>query len=346
MQCDGIRRLIGRYVDTNISPEELAVLESHVLGCERCRREFEEQPAMDAMLSTELVPQPSPGDAFTQSVVDRLPTRRSILDVLGRVLSAPRIRYAMVGLIAIGIALSTHLGPRGLDSMAFAAIHDAMGRVGSVHYVIETSPDWRRGSVTCEGWLTRQASKVLQGGTSYIHRDHAVYEYRPLIHQLIILPEGMFPPSVQFANAVDPRAITDAPNATNVEVTTGRASWRGRPADRVEVIADLRVPPEYARAIERLNSARRRLTGGRWTTKVATRVRTVYFADVSTNLVLSMDMYMPPMRGSDTRGPWQLVGRTKLIEYNKPLPANVFDLPKLPAGTETIDLRGNPNPAP
>ncbi len=70
MNCSQIRKMISRYVDDALKPEEKKVFLSHVQGCDACRKELEEtQQVRQLFASTERFEAPY---AFAERVMARI----------------------------------------------------------------------------------------------------------------------------------------------------------------------------------------------------------------------------------------------------------------------------------
>ena len=356
MNCKQAQELIAAVVDGAAGARERDSLQRHLAACRRCYAEYAQQVELDRALGEALPLPVSLGEEFAARVVAQAsclsdPRKLEACATAGSlrygwklVLRRARLKYALVGAVVLAVAAYLLIPTRSLDSQALAAIQQAMSRVKSVHWIMVTTlPEARAQNPGMECWSTPTASRAVNPGGWQLFTQSRRYRYLRSTKTLFIIPAGLLSPGEMFTGMVDPQSITRVARGRkqrvaieNIQTKLNGKAWR-----RVTVISD---PPKNAdreaRRMRRLTQMMRKYLpkprGGRYTraTVVVPRVKAVYLVDPSTNLVRSMGAYIPSRSGDG----WREVARTTLIEYNTKPPSGTFYLPKVPAGTKTVDL--------
>jgi anti-sigma factor RsiW len=105
MKCPQIERMISRYVDNDLGPEEKRLFELHIQECSGCRKELEEVQAVHELFSSaEMFPAPY---GFTTRVMANLEAKKpswlwQLFTLRPFVLRAVEVTFALIIMI-IGV---------------------------------------------------------------------------------------------------------------------------------------------------------------------------------------------------------------------------------------------------
>lgn len=156
MNCESVQRLIYEAVDRALAPNERRLVDTHLVGCERCRSEM---AVLDALIDTvETTPPAAPSDTFLANVMAGLPaSRRSSWFVPPVVF--PRVVFAATLAVAALLWLYRGVFAEFLENLApvqavtgpvtaaiggfQAYVRTQVGAVaGSLPEPVSTSVDW------------------------------------------------------------------------------------------------------------------------------------------------------------------------------------------------------------
>jgi anti-sigma factor RsiW len=124
MKCTHVKKMISRYVDDALSPDEKKDVDSHVRGCASCREGLEEIRALHQMFaSAERFPAPY---GFATRVLANLEEKegsrlRSLLAIRPLFIRAAQVTFALV-VITMGIVSGNLLLAERTETIEQAAV--------------------------------------------------------------------------------------------------------------------------------------------------------------------------------------------------------------------------------
>lgn len=333
--CRQAHELMKQALDAATDSAEEETLDEHLADCTRCAAEFADLACLDDKALSDALPlQVTLGEDFAARVTAQLPARRSSSRTLKEAFLMSRLKYAFAGILIIALAIYLLFPPLGFDAKALAAAQEAMSKVKSVHYVVDVTAPQHAGF---EAWSSATATKLEYRGSWVIVKDGVSFGYVPSAKTLFV---GRLGPLDRLSSVVDPKYITRLTYLRNSKITMKTVRWHNKRMTRVEVVSGWKIPDQavdtgrkMAEAITQYVPSWKSLTT--LDSKVArvTRSKAVFIIDPSSNLVRNVECFAPKGKG------WRSVARTTLVEYNLDLPASLFNVPKMPAGTKTVDLR-------
>ena len=349
MNCKQARTLMGKNINGLADSAETARLNQHIADCELCSREYAELAGLDRVLATALPLHATLGDDFATQVAERLTGRGNRLSTLKEAFLMSRLKFAIVAALVLAVGVGYLLFPRSTDSQALAAIQSAMAKVKSLHYKFEYDVQSRSPHNYVECWATPNAAKAVHSGVWWaVVKEGVYYNYLSEYKVLFIAPISTSRPAAEFGMMVDPRDIGNWPAEQGPRIIIRDVEVGGKPMVRIEVTLTKQAQNtelrrlskkigEVIAEIERREPPQRKVTPA--PVVYESRLRTVFLADPSTDLVQSVDLYTPNPKGDG----WSLIARIPSIDYNVDLPDDFFDV-KTPPGTRVVDLRDGAEP--
>ena len=339
MNCKQARRLMGKNINGLAGPAETALLNQHIADCPHCSREHAELASLDCELAKALPLHATLGDDFAAQVAEKLTGRGNRLSTLKEAFLMSRLKYAVIMAVVLAVVVGYLFFPRSTDNQAFAAVQSAMAKVKSLHYKFEYAQPRSPGNDYVECWATPTAVKAVHsGGWWAVLKEGVCYSYLSEYKVLFITPVRH---EAEFGMMVDPRDIGNWPAEEEPRMTIRDVEIGGKPMVRIEVTLTKKAPDaEQRRLTERTREVIAEIEGRRKPTPAPvsgeSRIRIVFLADTSTDLVQSEDLYA----ADRVRGGWLHIGGIASIDYNVDLPDDFFDV-KTPPGTRMVDLRNN-----